>query len=230
MASFLLSAVQVMRYGASVTSPSSVARGAGSFLPTTATCQPASGFTLTEARGWSWGRKTCTLVVEVASVSFGTRKLIAVYPPWVAVPGSISTWAHPGAATSTSQPEASAARVRRTTRVVLRRVVGRCMPGPSVAGTPPRSPYCPVVRRGGRSVPGDRRELSEASRRLLGREVWGGWWGALVEVRRRALHCRPRRRRRAPRRLPCMRGLSTRPEGAGPGRHPGHATAGPHGC
>jgi hypothetical protein len=118
--------VQVMLKTPSVTSPSSVLSGVASFLVTTCACQPGCGFTLTEASGWSWGKKTCSLVVAVESVSFGTRKLRAAYPPCVAVPGSTVTCAQPGAATSTRQREANEARVPRAMRVAFRRVVRGC--------------------------------------------------------------------------------------------------------
>src|SRR5689334_25383974 len=107
------SGVHVTLKTPSVTGPSSVLNGVASFLVTTFACQPGCGLTLTEASGWSWGRKTCTLVVDAESDSVGTRKIKAVEAPWVAVAGVTVTGAEPGAAQGTRRTEAREARVTR---------------------------------------------------------------------------------------------------------------------
>src|SRR5436853_3381877 len=95
-------AVQVTALTPVLTGPASVWIGVFTVNVVVSAVQPAMGSTSASAIGWSVGNCTTTFVVVWGSFSFGTTNASTASLPFVAVSGSILTWAQAGAATATS--------------------------------------------------------------------------------------------------------------------------------
>lgn len=109
---------------ASVTGPSSVCTGFGSFVFEIVSVHPGTGSTLTDGIGWSVGMTSSTCTVFAPSISFGTENVKVANWPTVASSGDTVTCADAGSAhASTTTATSATGATRRTAGRTIRTTI-----------------------------------------------------------------------------------------------------------